>query len=723
MSISNLPGEVEVIYGKSVDDSLVGLLANKMSKSLVKAVGQHEPVHLVRVKMSGAQKADMVYLHSRYSSWENHPAVGAVIADLTPVGTKWFEGMVTSMSVGVSTLGAKSVFGTAGVGEPLTRNSLARIPADGGVAIAQDLALPKIADTCYTVVAGGREATTLVSTLAGMPLVYAKNDSNTVFWQSTMKPMFDKVRAAARRMGYREVHPTFEWYINLGIDNLDSPTGAYAINLSSSGLYACLKHGWKPFVVSSTGSSLVILVPDDGSGKHFVCANKRLTDVGNTSAMNFVIREFVDPRYAQSLDVFDSNYQMTACLSYLRNNYFVDARAAVDAFGLTPAGYNKPEKIQLDNAQRSPFSRQTIEYFTGLRQAYLLPLIAPPGKGEYFASFSTDVLAVKRNVMQWDALKPMDASEAFIGDPSDTSWANAVVKETEIDLPAERLLTGVTSDWYMQYLSKGYGFFEPRSDAEVTKARALVTSYEGLVLTACAYDKAFMLPNDIVEQLQIYRLYKKSRDKACLSNDFMKKEMANGMTWGTANSLCNGSRSTAVLYGYKETLGSSFNVAPQVGGATSVVYTLKGVTNGMNTVLTRTGSDADGDVTSVDVDLVFGDLAMGATLKNITTSALLTAWGADPAAITAEQAALKADVTHINRYGGANGRGYGLAPYDFGFENLGVSGYPVYEQMPRDDAMKMAIISKSQIQKKTETLRQAYLGFATSAIVSNFLKR
>lgn len=725
MSLSDIPGEVAFQAGPSIAPSLLGKLATRMAKTLVSDVAQYEPVHLVRLKLTGAHKGDMVYLHSRFASWEAHPASGGVMSGLTEKGTSWFEGMLTSPSIGVTTLGEQGIFGVASAANPVARNQSSPIPADGGVAIAKDLGLPLIADTCYTVVANGKETTTLKERITGMAYVYQRTESNSVFWDATMKPMFDKARAFGERLGYAESHPAFEWYVNTGMDHGDSTTSAPAKNLYSSGMFAGLKHGWKPLLISTSGSTLMILVPDDGSGKFQVATCKRLTDVGNTSSANFSIREFSDPRYSQSLSVFDSNNAMSVALAYLRANYFVDAKSAVDAFGLVPSGYNQPSLIKMEtvntDVQRPPFSQATIKYFTGLRQAYLLPLIAPPGEGEYFARFLLDQLSISRSVIQQSYVDPQESASAFSGDPTDESWSLAAVKETVIDIGVTQMLAGVSSDWYLAYIEKGYGYFTPKSQAEVSEARALVASYEGLVLTSCAYATPFMLPQDIVEQLQIYRLYKKSRDKACLSNDFMKLEMANGVKWGTANSICNGSRSTSILYGYKELGGSSIRLAPTTGDASAMTYTLKGVASGTSTVLTRSGVEP-GDVSVGDGDLVVGDIAMGAKLVGITLAALCTAWGLDNKIVTTESAALKADASHIGSYGGSNGRGYGLAPYDFAWENIGVSGYPLYFDLPRDDAYKMAVVSKAQIGKKTEKLRTAYLGFATSSIVANFLR-
>jgi len=110
------------------------------------------------------------------------------------------------------------------------------------------------------------------------------------------------------------------------------------------------------------------------------------------------------------------------------------------------------------------------------------------------------------------------------------------------------LYTGVPMDWLVQWagVESKAGRITAAQLAELTK---LHSENSDVVITGVAYANVVMLPKDLVTNSTLHRDYAKARKNACKDDDFMKQKFNDMYTYGTLETLINGSLATREFYG------------------------------------------------------------------------------------------------------------------------------------------------------------------------------
>lgn len=317
---------------------------------------------------------------------------------------------------------------------------------------------------------------------------------------------------------------------------------------------------------------------------------------------------------------------------------------------------------------------------------YWLPLISTPRQQDYFVRSHFDNVSIETEV---------------------TDRYDVVT----VTMGTTDVLGGVPVAWYVDYAQEKIA--EGAANAsELKKAVEDLAAYEGKTITYCELSKAVMLPQDLVKLTTAYRDYAKAKEKACEENDFMEKQFAPGITFGTVNTLINGSRNTRVFYGYRDTADM-----PVIEGINAYPFQGWVLTVGSSTVAVRRADGTFAPSFTADTAGEFVQAIVGgASVVGGTMESQLALWG-----LPASDALASIEGTASMSFRIDNSqKGYGTpaALYDFRWGSLGISGYPDYPSVDQQTQYRIAMVSKAMLTSFGTKMRQLQLEEVNSAYVT-----
>lgn len=707
-----------IAFNDVVKNHPVFQFMEKMAPGSMEAYARVEPLRFMTMDIKGAAEQSVRYLLSKYPSWADHPALSAIAGYATDRGERWLSAVLDSSSTGAVQYGDELLFGnittTTNAGlRPYDYNDKLSINATeikGAIPYAPNLWPNYVAGSGSTNLIARRDA------------MLAIGPSTLFHAQRVVTDITDATDAVS--MGLKSIVDAVVSVLNVPYCGRYYATndGSYDGDTAQDSRFAAMvncRHGWRPLILASSSSYICVItyIPDDGSGTYpsIVGVN------GSTTAMKGLIVQ--DPRYSAQGHLYGSNTTQSApAVNKMRSNYFKDyADAYLEVMGMRLEDIHASVTFAplASSSTWIPFSDVTLSAFKKGFDVGFLPVIGPLGRSE-FSYFLTQVdtthVELQKSLLDNndgvgpDELPPAEGDPD--GEPIDLINGVGVI-DFKVEAHAARMALGLSLDWYREYLESGYGLLKKGSADQLKGAEEALAEFPGVVFTYVCYDHSWLLPSNIVERLEIYRRYKKAREKACLSNDFMSLKFNKTKTWGEAQTIVNGSRSVTVLYGYKDVLGATIDLGLTVPSTTTVAFSLAGGT-GSGTTLNRSEAGVITIVGKDKADEVFRDFAYGATLSGITKANLYLAWGFSESTVTAEINDMVADHNALVKKSGKASTGIGVTPLRFNADNISISGYPFYESLATDDAYKAGLVSKAHFGKTTEGLRMAYLSMGLS---------
>jgi len=276
--------------------------------------------------------------------------------------------------------------------------------------------------------------------------------------------------------------------------------------------------------------------------------------------------------------------------------------------------------------------------------------------------------------------------------------------ESEYDVITVKHLVSTTIGsvpvrWYMQYAEKEI----ERGAANAERLRESIISLEpniDSVVTYAEQPQSVNLPKDMIKLTTIYRDYANAKEKACEDNDFMSKEFVDGMTYGSLQTLLNGSRMTPVLYGFRsldQLQPLSEDTSPSSGSTLAL--------GGETVAITDENGTSTGTFDSSQVTEFVTMIAQGASVTGGSVEDQLALWGYSPIDFESRISGLSEQTKRIDMsesYGTRN------AVYDFRWGSLGVSGYPLYAEVDAQTGYRMVMVSKGLLNKIGPELRRIH---------------
>lgn len=657
--------------------------ATTMCPTFVDIIRRHEPIDVLRVAIDGPRKMFGVYINSDYPNWLTHPAASAIAGGTTERGAEWFAGAMASRAVTARKEGDSIVLGAYTGAYPLSNNISA--PALSQALV--DAAKAKL----------GFNYTWMVERYAacGIPALPTRDCAN---YQSADWASLDAwVRGWWTLLGYKPLPDVPSRIVSFDTNTIywnnngtQTPFQQWMLRLDDM-VRAGVRYAIFPIKPAGSGPSAMILVPlvEDGS-----------TTLPSMEFQDLSTGESLRPGYTANPLFSNTSYH-----TGFSPAVFLDVPASyrTNVFGVE---YNSS---MINSLAYSPLVALTASFKNSLRgvnSVTLLPLVAPVGEATYF--FRLPEAGVQRQIEEF-MIEVVDQDSLKV--------VSVPVRMITVTGLASDVLSAVPTAWFEGYYASGYGYFKGKgAEAAATKI-AQMADLNAYVHTAVYTKEPIVVPRDIVTKLDVYLAYKKAREKACLSNDFMELEFDNGVTWGEANAICNKAGNTKVLYGITD-------VTPSLGypvaapNFTSTQFRIEKTTTPWGVTRFEGGLEV-GLVPEAGRFSIFYETRYGATVANGTVAELAANWGYDLTAITVEQNASSADNAALKTMTNPIWRGRGGAAGDFAWENIGISGFPIFKEMQYQDGLKAIIHSLVNIRKRTEPLHDAFLRFGEKAYVGD----
>lgn len=420
-----------------------------------------------------------------------------------------------------------------------------------------------------------------------------------------------------------------------------------------------------------------LLLEKHGPGKLFV-------GVGQTSAVGPTHRSvfyMVGDRPDDSVGYINLFADWTQSESYISNNTTNPPRTSwnTESSGVDPS--LRPDWwVQRDAIKANLLTSYdvngavNIDSLTALDHPWL-PLVYVPRDQTYMvASDFADVIITSEIEEDYDVITVTHSRSTSIG--------------------------AVPIKWYTEYaeaeIAKGAS-----NKVELQKAIDSLVDYADGVITYAEMPTPVMLPVDMITFTTTYRDYAKAKEKACEDNDFMSRQFTDDMTFGALNTKINGSRNTKVFYGYRDSgeldvlevdLKPASDVTIAVG--TSTVYAVRAG----STVATFTASNVEDFIQWT---------SEGAKVTGGTVSTQLALWGYSA---TDYESVLDGLQESKDRVQSSNTYGTSAALYDFRWGSLGVSGYPLYDEVDQQTGYRIAMVSKGILAGIGKRMRDVQLG-------------
>lgn len=379
-----------------------------------------------------------------------------------------------------------------------------------------------------------------------------------------------------------------------------------------------------------------------------------------SSASSAKATMYLDPRYNT-----DGTYQdqITPCWPG-KSRYFKYAPA------LDPSSLGEPLAPVLNTEVVKDCQKSLWKSMGRSASGAFLPLIAPPGGLDYH----------------------LEMASYTIYDRVEIGSANGhKLYLRRIQGAARNSLYSFPTNWYETYISTGYGIYTPLKGEELSKALEAAEPLAGMTVQVVVPAAPFGVPSDVVTRTDIYKLYKRSREKACKLNDFMQREFVPGIKWQAVhNHFQTLSAGVPAMFGVQAVNPTSQDAikAPIIDYSQLTINGVVTTDAGTSTLtLTQSGTPA---INVDDAGDVAEALQGGAKLTGITTQQLDIKWGGFSVSFGETSATGK----EINAGGASSNRGLAAGTLDFSWETLGIGGYPTYNEMPVQNAYKTAIASE-----------------------------
>lgn len=685
------------------DGILLEKMAARYSNDLVNVLSKNgDRIDIVTVEVNGANKSELVFLNDpTVGRLDEHPLFGSLLASATADGQNWLHGLLTADTIN------------------LAQNSKEKLLGNVDVAtVHANSALPGIENKAYfdTVMAStGMVMSALHSNIKAMMVemtpgnVAAIKDGMDVGTGAAAVAADAAIRGFWKAFGYEvleDVPSRVKWMFT---GNYGYPKPAF-----DSTFWKAESGGWY-LMGASAGASGPVAVHDlhragvDYLPVFFLVRNSELGTAYSASGSDLigfhmfvpVMRRsratipYVSMRYGFNSETYEVMSRQSPL--YVTGAFSMDC--SYEKFVNVPEQYRTDLLGRILTADKftlawsKPASAPALEALRNSGMTKLVPLLAPPGSS--FFLHRGQVLSTSESSSVVKA--------TLAGEERDVT-----VSSTLVSFHAERTYSAITTDWYEQYLATGFGQFKGKgADYAIEKSAALGDA-QGLVHTAVFFDTTMNIPTSIVTRTTTYLEYKKAKEKACETNDFMKQKYNTRYTWGEVNSLCDNKGSVSVLYGYRDTLPSAVIVPER---PTDKVYTVSKSANPWTVTVSVNGSEPIA-VEYQDGGL-FGDVVGGATIVGATLTELKTNWQMSDASIQAasdEASGMSADWQ--NSLNGAY-KGTNRAVHDYGWESTAISGFPDVRALGVQAGFRAIIVSVASVGMVTSRLHQAYLNFAS----------
>lgn len=269
-------------------------------------------------------------------------------------------------------------------------------------------------------------------------------------------------------------------------------------------------------------------------------------------------------------------------------------------------------------------------------------------------------------------------------------------KFTEINFGYKRLGVRFTKNWYENYYTTGFGVYAPR--ASNIQANTLATwAKDDINMMGCvSYSSPVNIDGTLIDQLQLRQTYKRSKERACETDDFDKQAMSPNMTWGQARQVLNGTSPRATFY------------APVFGSLSSG--------SSITAVTTSADFGRDSNDGPITVVVTNGEVIEPAKIMSVAEArnyylelygqqVTITLRNWDPELTREEKNAVvevRHEISDINTYASYDRRFIGMnmmLVYQFPWESLSIGGYPAVKEMPRQNAIMTTIQSVCQYER------------------------
>lgn len=327
-------------------------------------------------------------------------------------------------------------------------------------------------------------------------------------------------------------------------------------------------------------------------------------------------------------------------------------------------------------------------------------LIASPKASDAFTVDSLSSVDVN-----WLPLIGIEREQTYLTHSLITDVSTLVETEPDYDVITITCNKGtslgsIPVSWYVDYANKAIAGGASNKQ-QLQNAIDSLAENAGTTLAYAEQPAAVMLPVDIVKQTTLYRDYAKAREKSCEENDFMTKEFTTGMTYETLNTKINGSRSTKIFYGYREAGIVDAMVAPVNP------YDGLSLTGGAETVTSRTpGGQFGPTFSAANAEDFVAALAQGAKMVVGTPEAQFALWGLHYGDAQTASAGLK---EAANRLEASKSYGTAASLFDFRWGSVGITGYPLYNEVDTQTGYRMAMLSKGVLQGLGAEFRKIHL--------------
>jgi hypothetical protein len=648
--------------------------ADTVCPNLIDILRKVEPIHLLQLKISGPKDLFGLYLRSDTKTWIEHPAIAQIASGATTRGAEWVTGSTVSKPVSVRQRDGSLIAGGYDGAYPLVRNNAAPTPT-------QTLLFHIVGKLGYN--HAWCRARLQASKAGDGSYLSDAVDYTHADW--LLLDTF--LRGFAKKLGFSPLSDVPSRCVHPSVVATDS----FKFRLDD-----IVRCGVKymQFEVSDKDNAttrVMVMIPlaEDESNIFPVIHFSSIIDGGGIGYL-----EFLNPIYSTS-----SWHRGFSADRYLD----VPPAYKTDVFGTTyteadiPTGYASDTELPLDLKAA----------LVGVNRIRLLPLLAPLGNASYFFRVPTESVTTSE-----------ETHEVTIVDQATGLDIIVPVKITSVTGIAQDVLTAIPTDWYHDYMSSGFGYFKGLGSEAAGKAIEAMASLQSYVHTAVFSRDPVVVPQELVAKLDIYLAYKKAREKACLGNDFMQLEYDSGITWGSANALCNRAGSVNVVYGITDVNPSAGYAFTDPSYAGSVMIMVDTTILPYEANIWIDGLDT-GMVLEEDRAEVFRYLKYGAGIQGTSATNLASNWGFDYALITETQTEGTVVATELRGMTNPIWRGRGEASGDFSWENTGISGYPVVRELALQDGYKALIYSIVMVKGRTDALHQAFLGFGSKAYVGD----
>lgn len=317
-----------------------------------------------------------------------------------------------------------------------------------------------------------------------------------------------------------------------------------------------------------------------------------------------------------------------------------------------------------------------------------LPLLGPPGQYEF-------------------AIRCTDADVTIESDEL-LGW-----KHTRVTAVGD-VLTGVPVQWYSDYI---YEHATAVNKKEMDAALVALQEYSGQTLCCVSMATPWDIPVNAVERLSLYREYKKAREKACEDNDFMSKTYSEGVTFEAVQTKLNKLGKITEVFSYRDTsLNSSIDLSD------AWLWTgWKLVWDAPAKVVrtTRPDTTAGPVLTASDLEDIIEMNFGGATLTGGTISEVVVALGGSATDLMSRSAGFEESKRSLQMANDAPGTDTGYT--HFGWESVGLNGYPDVTKMTTDSAIRAVMLSVVCVAPLATKMRKLLLSFGRDSMIRSAL--